>query len=54
MSLDALVAEAVASDLTVGDAVDAFCSMKRSAMQRGVVKFEPKLLPTIGFLYGPN
>jgi hypothetical protein len=29
----------------------AFCSMKRAAMQRGVLKFEPKLLPSFDFLY---
>ena len=53
-SMDSFVAAAVASGLTLGDAVNAFCSMKRSAMQRGVLKFERKLLPAYDFLYGPN
>ena len=53
-SMDSYVAAAVASGITTGDAVNAFCSMKRAAMQRGVLKFEPKLLPSFDFLYGPN
>jgi hypothetical protein len=53
-SMDSYVAAAVASGITPGDAVNAFCSMKRAAMQRGVLKFEPKLLPSFDFLYGPN
>ena len=28
--------------------------LRRAAMQRGVLKFEPKLLPSFNFLYGPN
>ena len=44
----------IASGLTLGDAVNAFCSMKRSVIQRGVLKFEKKLLPAYDFLYGPN
>jgi len=36
------------------NAVNDFCSMKRSAMQRGVLKFEPQLLPAYDLLYGPN
>jgi hypothetical protein len=50
-SMDSSVAVTVASGLTLGDAVNAFCSMKRSAMQRGVLKFERKLLPAYDFLY---
>jgi len=50
-SMDSFVASAVASELTLGDAVKDFCSMKRSAMQRGVLKFERKLLPAYDFLY---
>ena len=52
--MDSYVAAAVASGITPGDAVNAFCSMKRAAMQRGVLKFEPSLLPSFDFLYGPN
>ncbi len=47
-------AAAVASGIITGDAVNAFCSIKRAAMQRGVLKFKPKLLPLFDFLYGPN
>jgi hypothetical protein len=53
-SMDSFVAAAVASGLTLGDAVNSFCSMKRAAMQRGVFKFEKKLLTAYDFLYGPN
>ena len=53
-SMDSYVAAAVASGITPGDGVNAFCSMKRAAMQRGVLKFEPKLLPSFDFLYGPD
>jgi len=44
-SMDSFVAAAVVSGLTFGDALNSFCSMKKSAMQRGVLKFEPKFLP---------
>ena len=53
-SMDSYVAAAVASGITTGDAVNAFCSMKRAAMQRGVLNFEPKQPPSFNFLYGPQ
>ena len=53
-SMDSFVAAAVASGLTLSDAVNTSCSMKRSAMQRGVLKFESKLLPVYDFLDRPN
>ena len=53
-SMDSFVAAHVASGITPADASNAFCSMNRAAMQRGVLKFEPKLLPSYDFLYGPN
>ena len=40
--------------MTLDNAVNVFCSMKRSAMQRGVLKFESKLLSAHDFLYGSN
>ena len=52
--MDSFVAALVASGITPADASNAFCSMNRAAMQRGVLKFEPKLLPSYDFLYGPN
>ena len=43
-SMDSYVAAAVASGITKSDA----------AIQRGVLQFEPKLLPSFDFLCGPN
>ncbi len=49
-----VAAVAIASGITTDDTKNAFCRMKRAAMQLGVLKFEPKLLPSFDFLYGPN
>jgi len=40
--------------LALGDAVNDVCRIKRSAMQRGALNFEPKLLPAYDFLYRPK
>ena len=53
-SMDSFVAAAVASGLTLDNAANASCSMKRAAMQRGLFKFGKKLLTAYDFLYGPN
>ena len=36
------------------DARNAYCSILRSAIQRGILRYTPHLLPTFDFLYGPR
>jgi len=52
--LDAFVANNVPGGSVETDARNAYGSIFRAAMQRGVLKHAPNLLPTFDFLYGPN
>ena len=51
-ALDAFVAAEVAGGTAETDARNAFCSIFRDAIQRGVIKHAPELLATLNFLYG--
>ena len=53
-SVDAFIAAEVAGGVSQTDARNAFCSMHRRAMQRGILKHAPMLLPAFDFLYGPD
>ena len=53
-SMDAMVASMVAGGAAQTDARNAFCSIHRAAMQRGILLLAPELLPAFDFLYGPN
>jgi len=52
--VDAMVAAEVAGGASQTDARNAFCSMYRRAIQRGIAKHARRLLPTFDFLYWPN
>ena len=52
--LDAFVASKVAGGASQTDARNAFCSISRAAIQRGILRHAPSLLPAFDFLYGPN
>ena len=49
--LDALTAEDIPCAVSDNDAVNAYCSILRSAMQRGIAKHAPEFLPGFDFLY---
>ena len=49
-----MVATGVAGGVAQTDARNAFCSIHRAAIQRGILRLAPELLPTFDFLYGPN
>ena len=51
-ALDAFVAAEVAGGSAETDAWNAFCSIQRSAIQRGVIKHAPELLKSLDFSYG--
>ena len=53
-ALDALVASNTPGASAETDAKNAFGSIFRAAIQRGIIKHAPSLLPTFDFLYGPN
>ena len=50
-ALDALSANEVPCGLMDNDAKNAYCSVLRAAMQRGIAKHAPELLPAFDFLY---
>lgn len=52
--LEALHASGVPCGSSESDATNAYCSIHRSAIQRGIAKHSPQLLPVFDFLYGPN
>jgi hypothetical protein len=53
-SLDAMVAAGVPGGVCQTDARNAFCSIHRKAIQRGLHRLAPRLLPAFDFLYGSN
>ena len=53
-SLDAMVATGVAGGVAQTDARNAFCSIHRAAIQRGILRLAPELLTAFNFLYGPS
>jgi len=53
-ALESLYAMDLAGAAAESDAVNAYCSIYRSAVQRGIAKHAPHLLPIFDFLYGPE
>ena len=53
-ALDALHAMGTPCVMTESDASNAYCSIHRSEIQRGLAKQAPGLLPLFDFLYGPH
>ena len=47
-----MVAAGVPGGVVQTDARNAFCAIKRAAMQRGLHRIAPKLLPAFDYLYG--
>ena len=52
--MDAFVANRVAGGASQSDARNAFCSIRRRAIQRGIFKHAPVLMAAFDFLYGPQ
>jgi hypothetical protein len=53
-ALESMYAMDLAGAAAESDAVNAYCSIYRSAVQRGIAKHAPHLLPIFDFLYGPE
>ena len=53
-ALESLYSMDLAGAAAESDAVNAYCSICRSAIQRGIAKHAPHLLPIFDFLYGPE
>jgi hypothetical protein len=53
-AMDALHAKGIPCGTSESDAWNAYCSIFRSAIQRGLARLAPGLLPVFDFLYGPH
>lgn len=53
-ALEALHALGIPCGHGEADAMNAFCSIFRSQIQRGLARLDPRMLPVFDFLYGPH
>jgi hypothetical protein len=53
-ALEVLHAEDLPCGTAESDAKNAYCSIHRSAIQRGLARLAPKMLPIFDFHYGPD